>query len=180
MLHATDAQSLPMPYRTPRLTPGCHVTYFQPVALGRSQEEGKMTTAYPTKSLFTRRSPTQMQIIPERIMFSGVTVAVERAQSTKIFQWGPQQVGDCTLQAPMLELRTNGFFTFSGNLSSSGDDDSWGILHFDFKQANGLVLWSSGQFWSPTIGDWAPWIIDAAYPQHLFDTINIAQFFSHC
>ncbi|WP_140982285.1 DUF6294 family protein [Bradyrhizobium guangdongense] len=140
-----------------------------------------MTTAYPNKSLFTPKSPKQMEIMPERMVFSGVTVGAANAvQSTKIFQWGTQRVGDCSMEFPMLELRTNGWFTFSGNLRSSGNDDSWGILHFDFKQANGLVLWSSGQFWSPTIGDWAPWIIDSAYPAHLFDTIQIMQFFSHC
>src|SRR5882672_8089614 len=61
-------------------------------------KESKMTTAYPTKSLFTPKSPMQMEIIPERIMFSGVTVGAAKAQSTKIFQWGTQQVGDCSLE----------------------------------------------------------------------------------
>lgn len=116
----------------------------------------------------------------ERIIFSGLKDRTVTALGSKLFQWADQHVGDCTMQFPQLELRPNGWFTFSGNLSSSGGDDSWGVLHIDLKQANGLVLWSSGAFWSPTIGDWAPWIITSQYPMYLFDTIEVAQFFSHC
>jgi hypothetical protein len=46
-----------------------------------------MTTAYAAKSLFTPRSPMQMQIIPERIKFSGITVSAETAPGDKRFEW---------------------------------------------------------------------------------------------
>src|SRR5262245_22621417 len=130
-------------------------------------------------TLFNTKPLGEIQI--EKITFSGITSFDAAVRSgTKIFRWGRQQAGHCTLDAGMLELVSGGLFTFSGNLSSSRNDDSWGILHFDFKQANGLVLWSSGAFWSPTIGRWAPWIINSTYPAHLFDTIAIVQFWSHC
>jgi hypothetical protein len=135
------------------------------------------------RTLF-RREPLEIKI--EENSFSETnSLGYEGAKTvgdvqTKIARWGPQHAGHCTLDAPMLEIRSNGWFTFSGNLSSSSDDDSWGILHIDLKQDNGYVLWSSGAFWSPTIGDWAPWIVDSTYPAYLFDTIAKAAFSSHC
>lgn len=131
------------------------------------------------KRLFKDKPLREIQI--EKITFSGIKSSEIAPRSrNKIFRWGIQQAGDCALEAPMLEIRPDGWFTFSGNLRSSENDDSWGILHFDFKQDNGHVLWSSGAFWSPTIGDWAPWIINSTYPAYLFDTIARVQFWSHC
>ena len=136
------------------------------------------------KTLFKKEPLREIQI--EKITFSGIkSLAYDSSKTagevrTKIARWGTQHAGDCTLEAPMLELRSNGWFTFSGNLSSSSSDDSWGILHFDLKQDNGHLLWSSGAFWSPTIGDWAPWIIDSTYPAYLFDYLASASFSSHC
>ena len=138
------------------------------------------------KTLFKNEPVREIQI--EKITFSGIrsfdasdrgSELAARAQS-KTFRWGTQQVGDCTLEAPMLWITQDGFFMFSGNLRSSGNDDSWGILHFDFLQDNGLVLWSSGSFWSPTIGTFGTWRFQFTYPEYLFDTIKSAQFASHC
>jgi hypothetical protein len=134
------------------------------------------------KELFRRNH--KLQIYPEKLISSGsVAFRIDKRTEEvthKDFSWEDQHAGDCTLQFPQLLLYNNGWFEFSGNLSSSNDDDSWGILHFDFKQQNGLVIYSPGPFWSPTIGDWAPWIISAQYPQYLYDSIQLISFTSHC
>jgi hypothetical protein len=137
------------------------------------------------RTLYQKKPFIQREIKPDNIKLSELSevkilIAEDPRSHQKIARWSTQHAGDCTLEVPTLEITPGGFFTFSGNLSSSGNDDSWGILHFDFKQANGLVLWSSGAFWSPTIGDWAPWIINSTYPEYLFDSIALVQFSSHC
>jgi Family of unknown function (DUF6294) len=130
-------------------------------------------------SLFPNKAPIKGSLKPENIKFSELRSFTLRDE-TKVFQWPDQHAGNCTLQFPQLFLYPDGMFEFSGNLSSSGSNDSWGILHIDVQQDNGLVLWSSGSFWSPTIGDWAPWDNWLQYPKYLFDTITHAQFWSHC
>jgi hypothetical protein len=141
-------------------------------------------------AFFKNEPPKQIQT--EKITFSGIKSfdpsdpglvtqgLVTPGLRSKTFRWGTQQSGDCTMDAPMLWITNDGVFEFSGNLSSSGSDDSWGILHIDLQQDNGHTLWSSGAFWSPTIGGWAPWTIWSTYPKFLFDSVERAQFWSHC
>jgi hypothetical protein len=128
----------------------------------------------------------QRQIKPENIKVSEVKIlgVKDRSSTLDVFwkgtNWPTQFAGHCMLQWPALSLYSNGWCFFIGNLSSSESDDSWGILHFDFLQDNGLVLWSSGSFWSPTIGTFGTWRFQFTYPEYLFDTIKSAQFASHC
>jgi hypothetical protein len=144
-----------------------------------TEREVNMETPYQNKPR------VRIQIKPENIKISEAKIFVEdnqgpNIQRSKTAQWPTQFAGDCSLEAPILWIIPEGWFNFSGNLRSSENDDSWGILHFDFKQANGLVLWSSGAFWSPTIGDWAPWTFDSTYPAYLYEHITNVQFWSHC
>jgi hypothetical protein len=133
-----------------------------------------METANPAKSLIPR------QIKPENIGFSGAKSPATMDESSKLFRWDLVTAGNCSFEGVLLEIDPGGWAHFWGNLSSSGSDDSWGILRFNFRQSNGLVLWASGSFWSPTIGNWGPWHDDFQYPAYLFDTIALVDFDSHC
>ena len=104
----------------------------------------------------------------------------EDLEPAKRFFWGEVRSGDCRMTSIQLQFIRAGFFFFDSQIQSSGDDDSWGILHFHVYQANGLLLWSSGAFWSPTIGGPLPWQFSSQFPVYLFDAIALANFTNHC
>jgi len=131
------------------------------------------------ESLFQDKVPLKTKIKPESIKFSELK-GFALTDDTKTWVWPDQHAGDCTLKSPELTMYPGGYFEFTGSLSSRKSNDSWGILRFNFLQDNGLLLWSSGAFWSPTIGHWAPWRIVSQYPRYLFDSIALAGFDSHC
>lgn len=116
-------------------------------------------------------------------LFSGVKLPDSSADFRwKSWLWQGFSVGECHCNDASLVINTEGNFGFSCRLSSDGGNDSWGILHFDFYQDNGVLLWSSGQFWSPTIpsrGD-EEWSFSSGYPQFLFDYVNGVSMTSHC
>src|SRR6476619_2044643 len=108
----------------------------------------------------------QRTVKPDGIIFSEARsyaaadtsqTATEAVPSAKRFLWKEVRTGDCQMTGIQLQFIRDGFFFFDSHIRSSGDDDSWGILHFDLYQANGLRLWSSGAFWSQTIGGPLPW-----------------------
>ena len=129
-----------------------------------------------TSALITR------QIKPENIGFSGAKAPTPKDDGSKVFQWSLVTAGNCEMEGVMLELIPDGWADFGANVSSGGNDDSWGILSFHFHQANGLVVWNSGSFWSPTIGvgNTTPWTFQFQYPAVLFDTIATIDFTNHC
>jgi hypothetical protein len=134
----------------------------------------KMKTAKPIEPL------TPPPIKPENIGFSGAKSPATTDQSSKLFQWDQVTAGNCTLSLATLELRPDGWAWFGGNLSSSGSSDSWGILRFNLRQANGLPVSTPGPFWSPTISDVGPWTFLFQYPENLFGIIASVDFDSHC
>jgi hypothetical protein len=129
----------------------------------------------------------QRIVKPERIIFSGAksyalphTFQPADTEPAKRFLFGDVRVGDCHMSGIQLQFIRAGFFFFDSHVQSSDDDDSWGILHFDVYQANGLHLWSSGAFWSPTIGGPVQWQFTGQFPTYIYDSISLAGFTSHC
>jgi hypothetical protein len=130
----------------------------------------------------------QRIVKPERIIFSGArsyalphkSQPVTDEEVAKRFLFGDVSVGDCHMAGIQLQFIRQGFFFFDSHIQSSGDDDSWGILHFDVYQDNGFLLWSSGAFWSPTIGGPLPWQFTGQFPTYIYDAIALAGFTSHC
>jgi hypothetical protein len=131
----------------------------------------------------------QRTVKPENIIFSEARSyalpdksqpVTEDAATAKRFLWKEVRAGDCQMTGIQLQFISPGFFFFDSHIRSSGDDDSWGILHFDVYQANGLRIWSSGAFWSQTIGGPLPWQFTSQFPQYIFDAIALASFTSHC
>ena len=112
-------------------------------------------------------------------LFSGVNLPDIGADFRwKSWSWPGFSVGECHMNDAGLVINTDGGLGFSSRLSSDGGGDSWGILHFNFYQDNGVLLWSSGQFWSPTIP--TEWSFSSGYPQFLFDYVNGVSMTSHC
>jgi hypothetical protein len=97
-----------------------------------------------------KRALVTRQIKLENIGFSGAKSPATMDDTTKVVQWDLVTAGNCAMEGTLLELISDGWADFGANVSSSGGDDSWGILSFYFHQANGLVVWNSGSFWSPT------------------------------
>jgi hypothetical protein len=129
------------------------------------------------------------QIKPENITFSQVQRGVQHGDLSvdlqggvcdggMAFRWGIQRTGNCTLDNVLLQICPGGWASFNGDLSSSGNNDSWGIA-FHLYQANAMPIWSSGWFWSPTIAHQF-WAFDFQYPANLSGTIAFANFSSHC
>jgi hypothetical protein len=82
-------------------------------------------------------------------------------------------------------MNTDGAFIFACHLfSDNPGDDSWGVLHLDFHQGNGALLWSSSTFWSPTIQSGGPpgdeWAFETAFPIFLFDYVSYITMHYHC
>jgi hypothetical protein len=76
---------------------------------------------------------------PENMIFSGLRshALPDKAQPVtddlepaKRFLWTEVRAGDCQMTGIQLQFIRPGFFSFDRHIQSSGDDDSWGILHF--------------------------------------------------
>jgi hypothetical protein len=156
--------------------------------------ETTMTTENIIKSLLSRQVKAD-NIKSAMATSGGIKTTAELLGHTKLkasasganfrwksFAWGHLSVGACTCDSAGLVINTEGSLGFSCRLNS-GDpgDDSWGILHLDFYQDNGVLLWSSGQFWSPTIpGGGEEWAFGSGFPTYLFDSIAYLSMSYHC
>jgi hypothetical protein len=100
----------------------------------------------------------------------------------KSWTWGLLSSGDCASSDSRLVINSDGGSYFSCSLTSSDlGDDSWGILHFDFYQNNGVLLWTSGQFWSPTIVSVGQrFEFGFGFPKYLFNDIAGVWMTYHC
>jgi hypothetical protein len=126
----------------------------------------------------------------ENIVFSGAKspAATPAGLSTNgppsnVFHWDLVTAGNCSLLGANLELVADGWAYFDANLTSSGSGDSWGILQFNLRQANGLIVFTAGPFWSGTADQdpvAGPWYFRFQYPQNLFDIVASVDFVSHC
>jgi hypothetical protein len=84
---------------------------------------------------------------PENIIFSEAKSyalpdkaqpVTEDAELAKRFLWTEIRAGDCQMTGIQLQFIRPGFFFFDSHIQSSGDDDSWGILHFDVYEQSAL------------------------------------------
>ena len=118
-----------------------------------------------------------------REFFGDIPRAAAAANSlVKSWTWGLLSAGDCACADARLVITSDGGLGFSSSLTSSDlGDDSWGILHFDFYQNNGVLLWTSGQFWSPTIVSVGQqFTFSSGFPKYLFNDISHVWMAYHC
>ena len=149
-----------------------------------SRRDAPLSTASTARSRKSVEYGFGIDLAPRRINFSRFARAKAVGNPPDSMPPGNALVtaGNCEMEGVMLELIPDGWADFGANVSSGGNDDSWGILSFHFHQANGLVVWNSGSFWSPTIGvgNTTPWTFQFQYPAVLFDTIATIDFTNHC
>jgi hypothetical protein len=102
--------------------------------------------------------------------------------SWKSFNWSLLSAGDCACSEGRLVLNSWGSMGWSCSLTSSDlGDDAWGIRHFDFYQGNGAHLWSSGDFWSPTIVSVGQfWSFQSTFPVVWYPYVATISITYHC
>jgi hypothetical protein len=72
-------------------------------------------------------------------------------EQTKVFNWNPIYVGDCSLSNGSLEVQQNGTIFFSFGISSDRTDDAW-VFYGGISLLNddGQTLWTSQKISSQT------------------------------
>jgi len=102
---------------------------------------------------------------------------------TMSFATDPWHVGDCEMRGLRLTVCSNGTGNFTSEVTTHHTvfGDVWHI-HFDLKGINGLVLFTTRTFDSPTMHDdvFRPFNGDFLFPDYIYNSITSATAWSSC